>query len=81
MAKATQFDKYKAALYARGYTVVRVGKYTKMERQPPEGGISTVHLGRNGAVRLGRTAAKSFPMNDEAKAILLAEGEKVLASK
>ena len=81
MAKATAYDKYMAALLARGYRVVRTGKYTKMERQLPEGGVSTLQLGRRGAVRSGSNASQSLTLSDKAKGMLLAEGEAILTKK
>ena len=78
MAKAIKFDKYMAALTARGYKVVNRGKYVKMQKPAENGGTYTVYVGTRGAVRSGKNLAKSRPLSDAAKAKLLAEGAALL---
>lgn len=68
-------EKFIAALIARGETEVKhTFKYVVFTRNlAPD---TFYYVGRNGALRAGRTIASSFPMSDAFKQKLLNGGDK-----
>ena len=76
-------QKFVMVLEARGFAIVKRGKYVVMEKETHHtkvGRLIRLYVGRSGALRAGISQALSRPLLDSSKQKLLAEYETLMPS-
>ena len=73
-------QKFVMVLEARGFVIVKRGKYVVMEKETRHkvGKLIRLYVGRSGALRAGTSQALSRPLFDSTKQKLLAEYDNLM---